>query len=130
MVLECRGSLEMGELEGWVGRFFWGVGWSIVVSAFPELSSRSCSNANLFGDSLIHGSRFMGKEGREAEEDSEVMKSITPESFSTVDWSSLRVFSKAGTLEASICSILSSLARFKTSGFVDLQSSRQLGHNH
>ena len=104
------------------------MGWSIVVSAFPVLSSSSCSNANLFGDSLIH--RFMGKEGREAEGDSEVMKSITPESFSTVDWSSLRVFSKAGTLEASNCSILISLARSKTSGFVDLQSSRQLGHNH
>ena len=48
MVLECGGSLKMSELEGWVGRFFWGMGWSIVVSAFPELSSRSCSNANLY----------------------------------------------------------------------------------
>ena len=46
---------ESGELGGGAGRSFGGIGWSIVVSAFPELSSGSCSNANLFGDSLIHG---------------------------------------------------------------------------
>ena len=45
----------------------------------------------------------------ETEGESEDMKSITCESFSTVDWSSLRVFSKTGTLEASNCRILISL---------------------
>ena len=98
-------------------KVFLGDGWSIVVSAFPELSSGSCSNANLFGDSLIHGFRFTDKEGREAEEESEDMKSITCESFS-------------GTLEASNCRILISIATSRPRRFVDLQSSRQLGHNH
>ena len=121
---------ESGELGGRAGRSFGGIGWSIVVSAFPGLSSGSCSNANLFGDSLIHGFMCTGKVGRETEGESEDMKSITCESFSTVDWSSLRVFSKTGTLEASNCRILISLARSRTRGFVDLQSSRQLGHNH
>ena len=123
-----QGVIRNGRIRGLGGKVFWGVEWSIVVSGLPELSSSSCTNANLLGDSLTH--RFMGKEGRKAEGDPEVIKSITPESFSTVDWSSLRVSSKAGILEASICSILISLARSKTSGFVDLQSSRVLGHSH
>lgn len=110
-----------------------GEAWlSEAVLSHPEPSPKCCSNANLLGDSGISGSRFKGTEraGRESEEESEVMKLITPDSLSTADWSSFTVCSNRGTLKAFACSSLILLARASTWGFVDLQSSRQLGHNH
>lgn len=80
-----------------------GEAWLIeAVPSHPELSSRCCSSAKLFSDSGIWAlsSKYRGAR-RKSEEESEVMKLITPDSFSTVDWSSFTECSSRGTSEAS-----------------------------